>query len=210
MKKKFLIIFMILIGTVFGYILGQYKSKEKELKNSYFYWDEFIKKHIQENNKIEKEIFDSIFNDKFFSKDYNPFEEIENFRKRMLKTFSDNNHLDIFNDSFSKWFEERILKENTISNEIEIKNKESENEYIIEIQNNIDKNSSVSVDVKQDYIKISYEKKNIDEKNEANVKSSFSSHIKSVKYFSLPPQIRGKDYNIETKDNKVIIKFKKN
>lgn len=211
MKRGLFVAFLILASVTIGYLLGQHKTKdvskgEKELIN---HFDEMIKRHIEESKKIEKEIFDSMFSDKFFSRDYNPFEEIEKFRKRILSILSNDKDIDIFNDSFSKWFNDKIILNNIPVDGFEVKTYENDEKYIVEIENKDEKNSNLSIEVKPDYIKISYEKKEISSNENNNPKISSSSYINSVKYFSLPPNVRGKEYNVEKKDKKIIISFEK-
>lgn len=202
MKKIFPFIILFIIGGVCGYILAQQKEKS-EIYNQ----DQLIKKHIEETLKMEQELFDSIFDDKFFSKDYDPFEEIENFRKRMMKLFIHPKYADIFNNSFSEWLNSKIFSQDKELDGILIKTEEDENKYIIEIENTNKSNSNLSIDVKPDHIKISYEKNDLKQKEDSNSKVSTSSYIKSVKYFTLPPHIRGKDHTVEKNDDKIIIKF---
>lgn len=211
MKKALALTGLIIISLTIGYLLGQHKPNnyDKEKLEPKTYFDQLIKKHIEESKRIEKEIFDSIFDDKFFSRDYNPFEEIDRFKNRIISILSNNRDLDIFNDSFSKWFSERIISTNNIVDGFEIKTHENDKKYIVEIESKSDKNSNLSIDIKPEYIKISYEKKEINEKENNKTKISSSSYISSVKYFSLPSYIKGKEYNIEREGNKIIISFEK-
>lgn len=204
MKRFILFLLVFIAGSIGGYILAQQREKSKV-----FTPHELIKKHIEETLKLEQEFFDSLFDEKFFSRDYDPFKEIEDFRKRMIKLFLNQRYADIFNNSFSQWFDNKIFSHDGISDGISLRTKEDDDTYTIEIENTLDSNTNLSIDIKQDHIKISYEKKSITEKDSHNTKLSSSSYVRSVKYFSLPHYIRGKDYDIEREKNKIIIKFSK-
>ncbi len=207
MKKILSAILIFMAGITAGYLVAQRNEKKDEV--DVYWWDNLLKKHIDETRKMEKEIFDSIFNESFFSKDYDPFKEIENFRKRMEKVLNATHSLDIFNNSFKDWFNERIITSNSKLVDIKLTTSENNEVYIVEIENTDPQNSNISIDIKSDHIKITSEKKIVNEKEQQNLKTHHSSYFKYIRYFSLPPNIRGKDYSIENSANKIIIKFKK-
>ncbi|MGC9070862.1 MAG: hypothetical protein ACP5IO_06095 [Elusimicrobiales bacterium] len=204
--KKFLIALLIFAaGIIASFLVAHEKDKKYD---DVYYWDRLLKRHIEETKKMEKEIFDSIFNDKFFSKDYDPFMEIENFRKRMKKMLEAVDY-DIFSNSFNRWFDERIINPNSHLTDIKLMTSENDEIYTVEIENTEPKNLNISIDIKPDHIKITSQRMVENEKEQKNIKSYQSSYFKYIRYFSLPPHIRGKDYSIENSPNKIIIKFKK-
>lgn len=207
MKKVILYFSFLVLGAGAGYLIAQ-NTKHKDNTSNYI--DEIIKKHIEQTQKMEQEIFDSMFDDNFFSRDYNPFAEIEKFRKRMEKILGNSTAGDIFNDSLSKWLKERIADSDFSDESLTVKTQENDEFYTVEIENKDPSNSALYIDVKSDYIKITKEKKSKDEKEDKYYKSQTSSYFKSIRYFHLPRHIAGKDHYIESKGNKIIIKFKKN
>ncbi len=196
MKNKILIISAIILSAFLFYA---YLSSREE--KSYKSIEDIIKSEIEKHRKIEKELFDSLFNDKFFSKDYNPFEEIENFKKRIMRILNDDK---FFLRSFEDWEKLRISNEG-----IDIKTYETEKEYVYEINIEKPENKNLSIEVRNDYIKVYNDTKNIKEEEKDNtIRKSFSS-INITKYISLPPETRGKEHSVEKNENKIIIRFKK-
>lgn len=198
MKKKILI-FSGLLTIVFlsSYLIAQKKS-ENEVKT----FEEMIKKEIEEQRKIEKEFFDSFFNDRFFSREYDPFKEIEEFRNRMNKIMG--NDEKIFSHYFNKWFDDRIGDSN-----IKVEEKETNKEYLLIIDLSAQKDKNISVEVKKDYIRLYREEKKEEEREKDNLKYKSYSSSKTERYISIPDNLRGKEYEIETEKDKITIKFKK-
>ncbi len=198
MKKKILI-FTGLLTLVFlsSYLIAQKKS-ENEIKT----FEEMIKKEIEERRKIEKEFFDSFFNDKFFSREYDPFKEIEEFRNRMNKIMGNDDK--IFSNYFNKWFEDRIGDSN-----IKVEEKETDRQYLLIIDLSGQKDKNISVEVKKDYIRLYREEKKEEEREKDNFKYKSYSSSKTERYISIPDNLRGKEYEIETEKDKITIKFKK-
>jgi len=198
MTKK--ILFILIPAVLMLSSLFLIAQKKEEAKDDYYETiDKIIKNHIEEQKAIEKEFFDSLFNDKFFSREYDPFKEIENFRERMNKIMGNNK---IFSDSFDLWSKSRLSDE-----EIKIKSYEKENDYIMEIDLSNLKDKNISVDVKKDYVKIYHNSRNIKEENkDRNIYKHYSTTT-IEKYISLPQKARGKEHTIEKQGDKIIIKF---
>lgn len=202
------IVFLILVSG-FSYYLGAKKAEEKSMENSadryyfpFYSLDEIEKniiKQIEKENRVMDEFFDDIFNDKFFSKDYDPFYEIERFHRKMFEML-DKNHRSIFDRSFNDWFNKRISLNN-----VKVKEYEDDKHYIFEIS--VDKNKNYSVEVKNNYIKIYSNAENI--KKEENKNSVYQSRVREqfVKYISIPKELAGKEYTVDLKEGKIIVKF---
>lgn len=205
MKKALGIVGLIIIGGIFGYIIAQGEKKQNQTVSI----EDLIRRHIEETRRMEKELFDSIFTDSFFSRDYNPFKEIYEFKRKMQRLFDDSQTEKIFTEGFEKWVSDRIISLNNNDADIYITTLQNDKEYVVEIENKNGNNANLSIEVKNDYIKISYEKQTQVNKQNKEGKLNLSSYIKKVKYFSLPDYISGKEHSIEKKDNRIIIRFKK-
>lgn len=207
MKKSF-VIFLALIFAGLGQAFCE-EQQNPQNKQSVYSWEELIKRHIEETQRLEQEILDSIFNDSFFAKDYDPFAEVENFRKRMLGLFSNTDELDIFNKSFSRWFKNKMIVPNTQADGLTVKTREDKDYYTIEIENKAGSDAGITLDLEPDHIKVSYEKKAVQKEEGQDKKLEAASYIKAVKYFSLPRHIQGKKYTVENKGGKIIVRYKK-
>lgn len=152
-------------------------------------------------DRINSDFFDEMFDDKFFSKDYDPFQEIMNFYKRMMKIL-DEHQKKIFSDSFKNWSYNRIGY-----GELKVNQKEDGKYYIVEIITDNLENKNLSIEIKNDYIKISSEYKNISEKKSEKNYQSSSQYFNMIRYISLPVEYRGKEYKIENEKDKIIIRF---
>ena len=200
MKKNAFFIALSL-AIALGSILSLTAQKKSE-GEGYRSLEEMIKKEIEERRKIEKEFFDSFFNDKFFSREYDPFEEIEEFKKRMESIAGKNNLY--FSEPFNEWLEMK-----TGDGDIKIERRDAPGEYTLAIDISNLRNKNLSVEVKNDYVKISYDSKKTGEEDRQNIKYRTYSAIRMEKYISLPESVRGKEHSIEKEKDKIIIKFKK-
>ena len=105
--------------------------------------DKIVEDEIKRHNELSKEFFDSIFSSKFFSRDYNPFEEIERFDKEIMKLLNEREKK-IFSESFNKWFNERVD-----AADMGIKNYETEKEYVMELSIPDAKEKNISIEIKK-------------------------------------------------------------
>ena len=202
------VILVLIIILLFGYRVFTQNTADKE---QYYPRDVFpfeydevrdiIRKMIERHKKIEKEFFDSIFGDDFFDRKYDPFREIERFRERMMRMFSDEEKR-IFVDGFDNWFEKRIklddIKIKKFDDRIEI--------YIDKI-----KEKNVTLNIKDDYIKISYDVVYSDMRKKSNRSSeSVYRTERYIKYIKLGEEFRNKHHSVELLDDRIVIKFFEN
>jgi len=197
LKYITLILFTIFIFSVKG-ISKEFNKEDREFfPFNYEKIQSIMKKMIDKNKKIEEDFFDEIFNDDFFDKKYDPFVEIERFRKKMIKMFG-NDYQKIFESDFNEWFEKRIKLEDIkivyFDNKVEI--------YIPDL-----KKKNISVNIGNDYIKISYETVYNSDIEKKDFKNSFYKSEKYVKYVKLDERFKNKEHSIEIKDDKIVISF---
>jgi len=201
MKKFFIIIAIILFSGLM--LVNAQKENSKNKFSPHKRFEEMRKEMLSilnQNRKINSDFFDNFFNDDFFSGKYNPFKEIEEIHKSILNSIKEERQK-VFKDSWDNWFEERIGEKN-----IKIKQIETDKEIIMEIETP-DKNANI--EIKDNYVKISYEKKQkvIDEKDGA--KSESFSTEKYLKILAIPENAVPDKHKVEIKDNKIIITFEK-
>ena len=172
-------------------------SDERILPFEYERIGSIIKDMMERHKKIEEEFFDNLFNDDFFDKKYDPFLEIERFHRKMMKMFKDNEK-NIFKNDFDEWFNKRIglgdIKVKEFEDRIEI--------YIDRI-----KEKNVSINIKDDYIKIAYDVNF----NSTSAKNGSEEKIykseRYIKYMPMPSRFKGREHLVELKDDRIVIKF---
>ena len=209
MNKRYLK-YILLCGVIFIILLFGIKvaAVDKDVKKDTVTVEEFfsfryddvsdiIKKMIEKNRKIEKKFFDEIFGEDFFDRKYDPFIEIERFRKRMIKIFGGDNRK-IFENDFNEWFDKRIKLDDIKVNEFNDR---------IEINIPDVKRKNVSINVGNDYIKISYDITQKNDLEKDNYKKSIYASEKYIKYIKLNEKFKNKQHSIEIDDDKITIKF---
>lgn len=202
MKKTFFIIAIIILGGIV-YLNTQEEKKEENTFSPYKRFNEMQKeilKLLRKNDKIDKNFFDSFFDDDFFSGKYDPFKEIIEIHKNILESMEEERKK-IFKDSWDEWYKNRIGME-----DIKITQSETDKEIILELAIP-DKNAQIQI--KQGFIKISYDKITTTEQEKNGSKLKSYSRQKISKILSIPENADPEKHKIEFKDEKILIKFGK-
>jgi len=199
------IVAVVVILCAFLWAKSKTESKKNEIVDMPYLSniDKIVENEIKKHNELSKEFFDSIFSSKFFSRDYNPFEEIDRFDKEIMKLL-DERDKKIFSDSFNKWFNERLDV-----TDMSIKNYETEKEYVMELSIPNAKGKNISVEIKKDYLKVSSKSSISKEEKKSGSEFKSASYESIEKYIKLPEKLSDKTYTTEISGDKLIIKFKK-
>lgn len=199
------IVAVVIVLCAFFWAKNKQQPKKNEMAEMPYLsnLDKIVEDEIKRHNELSKEFFDSIFSSKFFSRDYNPFEEIERFDKEIMKLLNEREKK-IFSESFNKWFNERVD-----AADMGIKNYETEKEYVMELSIPDAKEKNISIEIKKDYLKVSSKKSISKEEKKKGSEFKSASYESIEKYIKLPEKLSGKDYTTEISGDKVIIKFKK-
>jgi HSP20 family molecular chaperone IbpA len=143
-------------------------------------------------------IFDQFYNDSFFSKSLDPFENMRRMREQMekqIKTPGEGGAI------FDSWFEKKF----GAGSADEISEREDENFIYYDVKINGLNQEKLTVNVGNGYINISGE---VEEKNNANNETKYfrSTFNRS---FPVPASVDAIKFQMEQEKDKIIIKFPK-
>lgn len=169
--------------------------------------DTFVKK-FQANPDDHQNLFDDFFDDDFFQRFNNPFQEMDSFRKKMKDYFG---HLTIpsiqddFQNHFESWFNSRFGENNTA--DIQIKEDDNHIYYTLQVDHLNDQN--VKVDIKDKHVIISaqIEQEQRLEKNGMNRQGRYTSRY--FRSFPAPDNITPDKTEVAVKGDQVSIRFEK-
>lgn len=163
---------------------------------------------VESMDKYRKDIlsqFDSFFNDDFFSQD-DPFEAMRKFRQRMEKNGPDFNNPS-FSTPFDSWFGNKFGG-GTVQ---DIEKSEDENFVFYDIKVKDLKGTAINTKVESGYLTITgqIESKNTEQDEDSGFSNSsvFSSTFSRT--FPLPADVDEDSMEMESKQNKIVIKFPK-
>lgn len=183
-----LAVLFFVIGGATDLTLNKYMNKKNATAHEKSDMSEIEKSH---------NFFDNFYNEDFFGKSKDPFEEMRRMQGQMLKQLPGENN---FQDSFDSWYQNKFGGEMA-----ELKQSEDEHfiYYDLDLKDQVPKN--VKVEVKNHQINISAETETHTE--DKNSSSSYSSSFR--RSLPTPSGVDADKYEIEQQDKKIRIKFPK-
>lgn len=168
-------------------------------------WMSEARKALLKDMPIPFERFDELFNDRFFGRKFDPFAEIDEFRKRSGPLFSEKER-SLFERSLGDWFERRMdigaLRPAT---------KTTPSQVILSFMIPGLQSGTLKVDVNADRIRLAYDSSAVqskkDEKGNAYMKSESAEHFEKV--MPIPDGADPARYRVATEGDVVKIIFEK-
>jgi len=153
------------------------------------------------NSKM-KSIFDQFYNDDFFDRSHDPFEEMRKMRERMMKDFEDPQEGLGFFDS---WYQGKFGG----GSAGEVKKREDEKSVYFDVTIKDVDPKKINIKVENGQIQISgtVEKK-VEKKSENGDEASYSSSS-FHRSFPVPPQVDASKVQIDQQGDKLVLKFPK-
>lgn len=211
-KYKIAVLLMVLLAVacvVEGiFIYTQYvKNDSKHANDTFESFSLNMLDKFKRERKERDDMFDRFFDDDFFSKQSDPFAEMQRLQ-RQLDDMMGKNHRGTFRDSWDSWFGDRFFGG---SEEIEFDQKENKNSYIITLRIPNLKENKLDIKIDQDGISISGDFSQIAEKKDAdgNVISKREVHRTISKKFTIPGDADHEKAKVKNKKDKIIITLPK-
>lgn len=181
------------------------KPAVRDLLAEHRKWLDEVRRHLFRREPVPFSRFDDMFGEDFFGPGDDPFREMEGFRRRMRALLGEAER-PLFSRSWDDWSESRM---NVASMRPELKT--TEDEVILAIKVPGLDGESLSIDVNEDRIRVSYDAKIVrddkDEKGGAYFKSESAQHFEKV--MPIPEGADAKDNRIVREGDTVRIIFKK-
>jgi len=200
-----LVVFLAAVCVVEGIII--YKQDKKDSpKQSVETFESFSSNMLDKLKREQKEqddMFDRFFDDDFFSRQPDPFAEMQRLQKQ-LDEMMGRNHRGIFRDSWNSWFGERFFGG---SDGVVFDQKEKNDSYIITLRiPNLEENK-LDIKIEQDGISISGEFSQTAEKKDpdGNVLSKREVNRTISKKFPIPDDADYEKAHVDNKKDKIII-----
>lgn len=198
-SKAFSILSAFVIGGVSTFFVTDYiRLKNNENISQIRSPDEMPKSHISKKKPLKKNVPDD------------PFAQMDKFhdqmRKRMDKAFGGSM---LGGSLFGNSFFDSDSFGGLSSDGIQVEEHEDDDfKYVEVIADGIDKNS-ININISDDMISISGEIRKTDDNQSSNSRSISSYVSKFSRSFTIPYGVSEENVKIDTKDNKVVIKFPK-
>ncbi len=119
-----------------------------------------VRQKLQKREALPPALFDDFFNDEFFGRRFNPFAEMERMHRQMAEMFQEAEKRQ-FDDSWGKWFAERIGMDGFKTN---ISRTDKNVILTLAIPGIDDENMDININ--NDRIRISFTTKNVQDKKE--------------------------------------------
>jgi len=144
-------------------------------------WHRQMQEQLRRGEPLSPQLFDQFFNDDFFGRKFNPFDEIQRMRRRMDETFKETDK-SMFDNSWNNWFAERIGMD-----DFKVSVSSTDKNVVVSIAIPGMNTKSASIDVNEDRIKIAFSATNVrEDKKSGGVMRSESSQS-YTKILPLPP-----------------------
>jgi HSP20 family molecular chaperone IbpA len=162
-----------------------------------------VRKKLQKREALPPELFDDFFNDEFFGRRFNPFEEMERMHRQMAEMFQETEKQQ-FNNSWGKWFSERIGMDDFKTNIF----RTDKNVILTMTIPGVD-SKTADININNDRIRISFSAKNVQDKKEGGGVMHSESSQSYIKIMPIPDDAIPGTAKIEIKNNQVTITFDK-
>lgn len=161
------------------YIHAQHKnngrSAVEDFSKEQDQWISQTRKSMFGRDSVPFERFDDLFNDDFFGRRFDPFAEIENFRKGFGPPLP-NEERSLLDRSWRDWFEDRMVVAD-IHPEI----KTTDEQVILSLKIPGLEGESLNINVNDDRIRIAYDVRTVQDKKDGQGASYFRSQ--SIRHF---------------------------
>ncbi len=213
-KRKFkIIISLVIILAVFCVVEGfviykQHRNNsETDINDTFETFSSSLLDKFKKERKERDDMLDRFFDDDFFSRQADPFSEMERMQKQLDKMMGRQNR-GIFNDSWDSWFGDRFFGG---SDDVEFDQKEKRNAYIITLRIPNLKENKLDIKIEEDGIGISGEFSQIAERKDSdgNVISKREVYRSISKNFPIPGDADHAKAEVKNKKDKIIITLPK-
>ncbi|MCX5785487.1 MAG: hypothetical protein NTX59_07345 [Elusimicrobia bacterium] len=164
-------------------------------------WRDKIKGQLNLGTPLQERDFDVFFNDRFFSRDYNPFTEMEHIHRQMRDVFAGPKKT-LFDNYWDKWFAQRLGIEEF---KVDILRANRDVTLIIYVPGLIAK--IADIDITNDRIKLSFSAKISSEEKSAGGIIKKESSQSYVKILPIPEEAAANTGKMEIDGERVKIKF---
>ena len=214
-KKKYkivvlFVVFLVVVCLAEGFIIYKQYAKDsaKDSDNTFETFSSSLRDKFKKDQKERRDEFDRFFDDDFFSKQTDPFAEMERMQKQLDKMMGRQSR-GIFNDSWDSWFGDRFFGG---SDDVEFNQKENKDAYIITLRIPNLKKNKLDIKIEKDGISISGDFSQIAEKKDADGKiiSKREVHRTISKKFPIPSDADHQKAEVKNKKDKIIITLPKN
>jgi len=187
-SKAFLAISCFIIGGASVWAVERYRGEKRK---------EEARPFVMAPGENPESFFDEFFNEDFFGRSRDPFEEMRRMQKRMLKQFEAPHQAE---GTFNRWYQKRFGGDVG-----ELQQREDADFIYYELDLQGQKPQEVKVEVNEGQVLIFG---TLEAKREEQGTSSFytSSFQRS---FPIPPGVDAEKFTMEQEDKKIIIKFPK-
>ena len=186
---------------------GKIENIERDFEDRYFpRFDDLMKKFS--NPDQTGHFFDEFFNDEFFSRYDDPFQEMDRLRKKMSEHFKDLEKSffhDSFDNKFKRWFKNRFGG----GNASDITTREDDKFIYYELNMGNFSPQNMKIDIKDNMVKITGRITRTRENKENNTMSRSRYVSKFYRMFPVPKGTNADRAKIDVKGNRIIIKFPK-
>ncbi len=197
---KHFFIATLIIFTISQVAFAQTKDKTNKLQNS-----QDIEEIFKREHQLMQKMLNEFFDDQFFDRrgfNSDPFEDMKKMREKMRNLFNENNNS--FDNLFDSWYGDKFG-----GSMGEIKSHEDKNSVYYELDiDNINK-ESLNIKVENNIVKISGKTEILTQKEDGKTKSKSIQSGQFQRSYPVPDNVDASKVIIESKDNKVILKFPK-
>ncbi len=185
----------------------QVENTGKDFKGPYFsQFDDLMKKFS--NPDQTGHFFDNYFNDDFFNRFNDPFQKMDQFRKKMSEHFKEMKksfYHDSFDNKFKRWFKNRFGG----GSASDITTREDDRFVYYELNTGKFSPQNLKIDIKDNRVKITGQTTRTKE-NKENSDKSFSQYYSSFyRVLPVPGGTKADEAKVDMKNHKIIIKFPK-
>ena len=206
-RIKTLVVVLVMICLVQGGIIYYLVHPGRKITDSIDDFSNRLHKKFGRNQKSQWDSFDRFFDDDFFKREQNPFNELEKFHKRMEKMMGKSLN-DSFNQSWDSWLQDRF---STGSDQMDMKTEERKNEYIITINVRNLKDNKLIIDIDENGIEVKGDFTQALEKKDSSgrIISKQEKRQSITRKFPIPGDADYKKADIKHQDDEIIIKLPK-
>ena len=214
-KKKYkivvlLAVFLVVVCLAEGFIIYKQHAKgsAKDSDNTFETFSSSLRNKFKKDQKERRNDLDQFFDDDFFSRQTDPFSEMERMQKQLDEMMGRQSR-GMFNDSWNSWFGDRFFGG---ADDVEFNQKEKKDSYIITLRIPNLKKNKLDIKIDEDGIGISGEFSQIAEKKDVdgNIISKREVHRTISKKFPIPSDADHQKAEVKNKKDKIIITLPKN
>ena len=204
-----LVIVLAAVCTAEGVIIyKQYKKNiHKNFEDTFESFSSNMLDKFKRERKERDDMFDHFFDDDFFSRQADPFAEMERMQKQLDKMIGSQSR-GIFNDSWNSWFGDRFFGG---ADDVEFNQKEKNDSYIITLRIPNLKKNKLDIKIDENGVSISGEFSQMAEKKDAdgNIISKREVHRTISKNFPISGDADHEKAEVKNNKDKIIITLPK-